>query len=899
MVVARLTLHVHYVTRWGEHLWLERRVPGTRDGADATTCQPMQHVGGGVWNTDVDVPGAPGAVEYRYVCRVDGGVARREPAYRAVEVLGNSQAVVDQWFAPEFGDAAFLRQAFAGVIFRTVHGRARTGPAERSRLRVTIRAARVHAGYRLCLTGNHPLLGHWDPARALVMSGTRYPLWVADLPLAEMAPPLEFKFGLWEERSARLVVFEVGPNRVWGGPDGGFDAVVVNQEHFRYAEPWRGAGVAIPVFSLRSERGYGIGEFADLEGLAAWAAGCGMHLVQVLPINDTSADFTRRDSYPYRAISTAALHPIYLNVQTLFEHYQRPLPPGFFSRRTRLNQEAEVDYEGVIRDKLDYLRQLYAAVGSQECRTREFQSFWRKQRVWLRPYAAFCRLRDRHRTADFSQWGKDAVYSENRVKAWFRPQAPEYAEVMLHCFVQYHLKAQLDRALAVGHALGVAFKGDLPIGINRCSVEAWTEPGLFRMDRQTGAPPDSFSALGQNWGFPTYHWPRLEAAGYAWWRQRLQRMAVCFDALRIDHILGFFRIWEIPGDCHEGILGHFNPALPLSRQEIKAAGFDRDPAAFAVPSVGAHDLADFFGADADALAAQVLDRDPDGFFRLRPEFQQPKTRAAWLAARGAGTDPARLAAGLERLTYEVLFLRDPDQPDLFHPRIALRETGVFRALEARAQAALRELHDDFFYRRHRGFWEAEAMKKLPALLEASRMLICGEDLGMVPDCVPAVLKRLGILSLEVHSLPKRPGQGLGNPSEYPYLSVATTSTHDTPTLRGAWEESPEARQAFYREVMGRLGAAPRECPPELCELIVRQNLAGNSMWCILPLQDWLALDARRRRPKAAEERINVPANRDQYWRYRLHVRLEDLLTASDLTERLSRLIAETGRRPSL
>jgi 4-alpha-glucanotransferase len=902
----------------------------------------MQYAGAGYWALSLEDCEPGTAIEYRYVFRDSAGEGTPEPLFRQLKVVGTSLSVFDEWLPPELPESAFRRQAFAGIIFNPgTRDAPSTGENRGRTLKLTLNAPRVMPRHRICVSGSSAFLGNWDPARARVMSGSGYPLWEIEIPISDAAAPHEFKFGLWSEAEHRLVHFEAGENRRLEHLPADEQVIVVNCAYFRQAMPWKGAGVAIPVFALRSEHGYGIGEFADLAPFAEWAAGCGMHLVQVLPINDTSADFTWRDSYPYKAISTAALHPIYLNLQRLFDEYRLPLPEGYLAKRDALNRLPQVDYEAVLKDKLDYLRQLYATVGTRTLRSRRFKLFLREQGEWLKPYAAFCRLRDCYGTADFSQWGEHAVYSAKKIQAWFKPGAPEYDEVMFHAFVQYHLKAQLDRVLESGHAHGVAFKGDLPIGIDRCSVEAWTTPALFHMDRQTGAPPDSFSALGQNWGFPTYDWPRMEAEGYAWWRQRLARMSACFDALRIDHILGFFRIWEIPRDQTEGILGHFNPALPLSREEIRELGFARDVAKFTVPSVAEPDLPQFFGEAAARVVSEVLFRDDDGFFRVKPEFASEAAREKWIATalhepflapaslpapevegRLAGKDAgaprfvvpvriqtlevtafpepraAALTEGLKRLSYEVLFVADPDQPERFHPRIALQDTAVFQSLEPAEQVALQTLHDDFFYRRHTRFWEAEAMKKLPALMDATQMLICGEDLGMIPDSVPVVLKRLGLLSLEVQSMPKRLGQRFGNPSEYPYLSVCTTSTHDTPTVRGRWEEDAATRQAFWREVMHQDGEAPGECTPEVCRSVIERSLAGGSMWCILPLQDWLAIDPQLRHPVAAEERINVPAIPRHYWRYRMHLTVEGLLAVAEFNQRVARMIAESGRSPA-
>lgn len=896
--MARVTFRIHYTTRWGENLLLERRSPASYDRAAGTERLPMRHEGNGYWNLSFDSCAPRERFEYRYLLQRGEGGCSCEPVFRELKLAASSSTVLDEWLPPELPEAAFSRQAFAGTVFCPDTQGVGTLEASGWRsLRLTLRAPRVMKGFRVCVSGGRSSLGNWDPAHARVMSGRHYPLWEVEIPISEPVLPIEFKFGLWSDREARLVRFEAGSNRrIWELPSEG-ESVVLNCAYFRHDNLWKGTGVSIPVSSLRSERGYGIGEFADLEAFARWAAGCGMNLVQILPVNDTTSDLSWRDSDPYKAISAMALHPIYINVPSLYEEYGLPLPEDYSSRREELNGLRQVDYEAVLRDKLGYLMQVYATVANRGIESWGFQEFFEGNGHWLKPYAAFCRLRDLYSSVDFARWGHYAVYGESKILPWFKPHAPEYVEVMFHCFVQFHLDRQLRKAVGAGRALGVAFKGDLPFGIERCSVEAWTEPELFRMDRQTGVPPDSLAVLDQHWGFLTYDWRKMGEDGYTWWRRRLERMSACFDALRIDHILGFFRIWEIPARYKEGIMGHYNPALPLSRAEIRAYGFHPDPARFAVPAVDERSLPIFFGDHAGKVARHLLYRDSDGYFRVKPEFNPPESREAWYAAGCSAEEAERIREGMERLGFEVLFLEDPDHPAHFHPRISLQNTALFASFEPPERDALSRLHDDFFCRRHDRFWEEEAMKKLPALTDATRMLICGEDLGVISATVPGVLKRLGILSLEVQRMPKALHGLFGLPESYPYMSVCTTSTHDMSTLRGWWEEDAESRQKFYNQVMGCEGEAPSECPPAVCEFVVRQHLSGASMWCILPLQDWLSLDPQLRDAVAAEERINMPSIPRHYWRYRMRVTLQELLQAAEFNQRVSRMIADSGRRP--
>jgi 4-alpha-glucanotransferase len=377
-------------------------------------------------------------------------------------------------------------------------------------------------------------------------------------------------------------------------------------------------------------------------------------------------------------------------------------------------------------------------------------------------------------------------------------------------------------------------KGDIPIGISRTSVEAWSNPGLFCLESQAGAPPDAFARDGQNWGFPTYNWQAMAAERYQWFARRFTKMADYFDAYRIDHILGFFRIWEIPCTTKSGLLGHFNPAMPLTTEEIAQWGIT--------------------------------------FY---------KERHATPFTLGDETD--------------VLFVEDPYQPGTYHPRINGFDTESFKALPEHERKAFYALHDHFFYHRHNDFWYREAMKKLPALIDATDMLVCGEDLGMIPACVPDVMNELRILSLEIQRMPKAFGCTFDNPANYPYYSVCTTSTHDMSGIRGWWEEDPTLTQRYWSELLHQRGKAPGECEAWICESIVRQHLDSPAMLTILPLQDWMAMDEHLRYPDPAFERINVPANSNHYWRYRMHLTLEELLEAEDFNRLVGRLVKQSGR----
>ncbi len=630
----------------------------------------------------------------------------------------------------------------------------------------------------------------------------------------------------------------------------------------------------------------GVGEFMDLKLMVDWAAQTGQKVIQILPINDSTMTHTWEDSYPYNANSIFALHPQYLSLKAAGELQDKAQQAAFEEEGRALNALAQIDYVAVNNLKERYMRQLYKEVGEDVLATKEFKKFLKQNSYWLSPYALFSMLRDRYQSVDFEQWGSDKTYSE---RAFRRYKRSDYTELAYYYFVQYNLHLQLLEAREYARSKGVGFKGDIPIGVSRTSVDVWVSPELFHLNSQAGAPPDDFSVVGQNWGFPTYNWREMAKDGYAWWSARFKKMAEYFDAYRIDHILGFFRIWEIPLDAVHGLLGHFSPALPYSVAEIEAYGFKFDKS-YTLPDINDWLLSELFGSEANATKAKYLTtkRGVSGYI-FKPEYDtQVKISAA--------EADEELCFKLMSLLDEVLFIEDPYKRNHYHPRISANGSYKFRAMSEGDKCSYMSMYNNFYYHRHNDFWFSQAMAKLPALVEATDMLTCGEDLGMIPDCVPEVMERLSILSLEIQRMPKDMGVKFGRTQDYPYLTVCTTSTHDMTPIRAWMLEDEELAREYAAEVLGVYDYDPHQDPSaEVCEKIVNQHLTSPAMWTILPLQDWLSISADLRNPDPCSERINVPASSRHYWRYRMHLTLEELLGAEAFNSKVRELVLSAGR----
>ncbi len=721
-------------------------------------------------------------------------------------------------------------------------------------------------------------------------------VWQLTLDASTLKSPFEYKFVAINEKTGAVEEWETRPNRLFQIQplQRGETYLPAETEVFFNRPAHRIAGTAIPVFSLRSKGSCGTGDFGDLKTFISWAEKTGQHAVQILPINDTVMTGTWMDSYPYNSISIYAFHPMYIDLRQLPALKDEAEMKEFEKQRKILNSLSLMDYEQVNKLKRKYLQSVFKQEEERILEEPEYKAFFAQNEEWLIPYAAFSCLRDHYGTADFRQWGKDSVYHVSQVKQMAMPESPFYPAMAFYYFLQYELHVQLSDACTYGREKGVIVKGDIPIGISRNSVEAWVEPYYFNMNGQAGAPPDAFSTNGQNWGLPTYNWQVMEKDGYQWWKRRFQKMAEYFTAYRIDHILGFFRIWEIPYHSVHGLLGQFVPSLPMDKDEIQSFGLAFDKEMMTRPYISDDLLDSMFGTHAHEIRRTFLRRMRNGLYALRPEFNTQRKVQAYFAEK-EDEESKEIREKLYSLISNVLFIADRDNPEMYHPRIGVQNEAVFQQLSVKEQEAFNRLYNHYYYERHNEFWYHEAMKKMPVLLQATPMLVCGEDLGMVPNCVPWVMDQLQILSLEIQRMPKKAGLEFGKLEEYPYLSVCTIGTHDMTTLRGWWKEDAEQTERFYHNELHYWGKAPEDAPGWLCEEVIRRHLQCPSMLCILMWQDWTSMNEAIRNPNIDAERINVPANPRHYWRWRMHITLEELMSLTEFNQHIRQMIEESER----
>lgn len=860
---------------------------------------PLETTDGERWACDWCVESPEKSYTYYYSVEREGRAVKTEwlMIKHQLDVNAKKAAVYtlyDHWKAmPE--DAYLYSSAFTDCINHQVPQVMK--PETGSKIvRLIVRAPQLRDGERLGVLGADKALGAWDVQKILPMTQHTYNEWVADIDATHLeGSHLEFKFVAFRNAKNELL-WENSMNRTVDLPEmkaGELVSYELDQASFALYNR-KLAGTQVPVFSLRTRKSAGIGDFGDLKTMIDFVASTGQKVLQLLPINDTTITHTWTDSYPYSCISVFAIHPQYADLHALPELKDAKARAEAEKTRAELNALDKIDYEKVNDFKINYLRQIFNQEGGKMMKTAEYKAFFQDTELWLVPYAQYSYLRDKNGTADFNQWPDHQVWDEAERKALADPKTAAYKNVAFFYFVQFVLDRQMQEAHEHAKAKGVILKGDIPIGVNRNGCDVWTEPKYFNLNGQAGAPPDDFSANGQNWGFPTYNWFEMLKDGCQWWNRRFKNMARYFDAYRIDHVLGFFRIWEIPVHSVHGLLGQFAPALAMSREEIESYGLHFQEDRFTRPFITDWVLDRMFHERAGEVKEKYLDRLDDERYQMKPEVDTQRKVEA-LFADATDEKELWLRDGLYALISDVLFVRDHTNPGVFHPRISAQLDFIYESLYDNDKAAFNRLYNDYFYRRNNQFWYQEAMKKLPKLVQATRMLVCAEDLGMVPDCVPWVMDELKILSLELQSMPKDPSVKFGHLSRNPYRSVCTISSHDMPTLRMWWDENIQRTQEYYNTMLYRQGPAPHPLPGWLASDIISRHLTSPSMLCILSIQDWLATDEALRLPDADAERINIPANPKHYWRYRMHLNIEDLAADKRFVQSITEMISQSGR----
>lgn len=890
---------IQYKTFWGQRILVSGNIQALGNG-DYSKAMSLGFAFPESWSGAVEVTAEELAgLKYKYILLNEqtGHYQEEWGVERTLDLkisLPEYLFFYDQWNAPNALENIFLTAPFQEVILKDQHIISAPELSPKHTHQFKVKAPLLNKNQVLCIIGDCKALGNWSTQKPLLLHKTPND-WQVMVNLSNCQGEVHYKYGFYDPEDHQFCCFEEGQDRTTYVLNDKKTLVCQNDGFVRMnAQNWRGAGVGLPVFSIRTKKSFGVGDFGDMPLFIDWAAKAGLKLIQVLPLNDTIGTHTDADVLPYAAITAFALNPLFLNLPAIGKlPAAHPLQKEYKLKQAALNAKELVEFLEVVNFKLLYAKTVFQTQKEKFLHQKAFLKFFEDNKFWLEPYAAFCVLRDIHGTSDYRQWKEFAVYDTEKIQLFASSGQTHFEDIAVNYFIQYHLHLQLSGAHEYAHERGVVLKGDIPIGVNRNSVDTWTNPELFHLNRQAGAPPDMFAVKGQNWELPTYNWEAMKRTGFDWWKKRLAQMSNYFDTFRIDHILGFFRIWQIPDNQEEGIMGHLYPSVPVHINEFSEKGLWFDYNRYCKPYITDNILWEIFGEEMVWVKANCLQIEDGWVLRLKPQFTSQKEVEKMFLD---GTISDKVKWGLFDLISNVLFFEvQGSNSTQFYPRFGMQSLRTFRELDDYTKQKLEEIYVDYFFRRQDSRWYNSGMEKLPALKRATNMLICGEDLGMMTQCVTDVMKELGILSLEVQRAPKSNEIEFFHPADAPYLSVVTPSTHDMSTIRGWWEEDRGVTQRFYNQQLGHWGEAPYFCEWWVCRDILLQHLYSPAMWAIFQMQDLLGISEKIRRSNPHDERINVPSNSKFSWRYRLHINLEDLLENDAFNDELKNYIQQAGR----
>lgn len=633
----------------------------------------------------------------------------------------------------------------------------------------------------------------------------------------------------------------------------------------------------MPLFSLRTAASVGIGQFTDIVPLARWCSGLGLGVIQLLPLNDTG-DSTS----PYSALSAFALNPIYIDLMAIADAEALKARVRTFQREAE--EAPKVAYARVRAFKLQCLRALFDARRIGGGVEAEMEP-WILENPWCTAYAVYATLKERYHGEPWWAWPEPVRRAPEDLRRFLADLGDEG---LFPVWTQAVAAQQLAAAARAAYELGVRLMGDLPILMNRDSAEVWSTPRYFDTAYQAGAPPDMFSPEGQNWGFPPYDWAALERDDYALWRNRVRQAGRFYHSIRIDHVLGFLRIWRIAADESTGILGHYHPRRHLERRDLSAFLDEGRIAWLSQPHIRGSEMDAALGSDAPRVRERYFVRlEGQDLYRLKPELAGERVIES---AEGPG--PARDFLLSRHRDRALLQVADGSySPAWYHS-----SSSSYRSLLATERERLDALAGQAYTDSER-IWEQGGRRLLAMLQESTDMLLCAEDLGAVPDCLPALLDDLGILGLRIERWARdyrAPGEPLIPPRSYPRLSVCSPSVHDTTPLRAWWEEPGWDRATYWRE-LDLPGPCPDTLTVEACDAVLRRAMGSASLLVIVAIQDYLALCEDTRRPDPAGERINVPGTlNDENWSYRLPFRMDELERHAELARRIRSVVRVRG-----
>jgi len=652
----------------------------------------------------------------------------------------------------------------------------------------------------------------------------------------------------------------------------------------------RRIGVVVPVGALRTRRGIGVGEFSDLADFAILCRRMRLGLIQILPVNDTGFE-----SSPYSSLTAFGLHPLYLSIEGLdeFASADNSVKKRIKKAKDKFGSNARFSHYEVLKEKLEICREIYDANKTEIVKSSSLTD-WVKGNPWVKEYAVYRRLKEANGQKSWKEWQEHHTVTAQDIESLWNDKAL-HEDHFFWVWLQQALDVQFSKAAKAIADAGIILEGDLPILMNEDSCDAWAHPEIFVQELSAGAPPDMYSPEGQNWGFPIYNWEAQESNNFAWWKQRLSVAEKYYKAYRIDHVLGFFRIWASSPHDYSSVLGHYVPYQPITTGDLKKLGFDKDRIRWvSQPHIPTGELWDALKNNWDGKAKdEEIKAAADKIFSVA--LERVYKEELWIFKKKFKGEKDYDKLGLHPAARSYILGKWKDRVFIeyakgkFFPSWYYRNMKAYESFSKQEKDALAQLLDKRQKRSERT-WSQQGLKLLSVLVQSSSMLPCAEDLGAVPACVPRVLSKLKILGLRVirwHRDWGRDGQPYVPFEEYPQLSVCTPAVHDSSTVREWWER--EADQGQFSGFIG-VPSLPKVYNPGTAKVILSKAASARSRFRVFQIQDLLHLSNNWYSKDPTQERVNVPGTSNEFnWTYRLPALISEIAKDKELIKTVAEL----------
>ena len=672
-------------------------------------------------------------------------------------------------------------------------------------------------------------------------------------------------------------------------------------------------GTAIPLGALRTSKCSLIGEYSALKDMARFCKKTGMQIIQLLPVNDSGSE-----SSPYSALTAFALHPIYISIPELKTYQSDSKIQKDYESFVKENQDSRrYDYKKILKAKIDFLQRIYK---TETDSPKDFLSLKKKaasfieENPWIKEYAVYKRLKEQFAEKSWTLWPKE--YQNPSAKEIESLFADKNFEKQTYFFIwcQIQAFAQFLSAKEFVKKQGILLKGDIPFLVNMDSDCVWAKREYFNTKLTAGSPPDSDNPYGQKWGFPCYNWTKLKKDSYIWWKQRLQVQERFFDACRLDHLLGFFRVWAIPPEELRGTMGYcFSAAQKdITKDALLKAGFSESRIKWlSKPHISTQKVCELSGLDWNCVS-QIL---PAFMNRIGSEdlwlFKEEIKGSSDLLSM-ADEQNRHLAQILAELWEDRCLIEI--SPGHFCQKWNYFNSTSWNSLDQAEKDTLSEIINETLANAEK-LWKKNATEILSQCKNASSMQLCAEDLGAPLSCIPSVLHKLKILALKVIRWERRwesENQPFIDFSSYEKLAVSCTSVHDSTTLRQWWNKEKssvkefikacipfETTQTDSKKIQDELESynkkieilSKKDFSPDMAYFVLADSAQNKSLWFINPLQDYLYLDSKYYSDEESE-RINIPGTvSPNNWTYRMPCTIEELCTNNSLIKKIKEIVS--------